>query len=328
MCLIGHIKQIQGVNIMDKLLELKIEIAKIDVKISRGFDVARETDNWDAYRPERVWLDNQRLRLIWEYAQAGGNIYTKTITGYSEGVSHYDIDDALVKEFGDKVTPDSESGMFSITTTEDVLADVELFLKDKYSGLKYDVRETDPDCIGVNELGNWCQSEAFLKKHGIELEDEEKPQIYATTITVLTSHDPGEKIDAVDLVSRAAFFDGAIKIDTNKRLANKQEIEKSGDFFADTLEVNKKYALVYEVGKTISEEEGSQSLQSFDEKKEAIEYAKAHLKHNPEDEIWVDRWISSLEDGDYDIDETFETIKFENGQPVVNYKSYFGEDDQ
>jgi len=98
------------------------------------------------------------------------NAFNITITGYHEedNVSHYDIDDALEKEFGDIIKCDSEGGRFFAYCNKNSLTMITNWLKTNFTGL--DFNHYDEDDVQNPYFSNWTAAETYCKENGIEAE--------------------------------------------------------------------------------------------------------------------------------------------------------------
>ena len=135
---------------------------------SQVWQVASDRDAFEAesYREERDRLTRLREQAMTDYVEAGGVIFDRMITGYAEGVDHYDIDDALREQFENRVNPDSESSELFVYLSSVDEKDILEFLNRHYPTLKY--RATDMTEQEIPGIGNWPAAREFLRKLGIE----------------------------------------------------------------------------------------------------------------------------------------------------------------
>ena len=116
-----------------------------------------------------------RNKAIPELIDLGYPVYTVMITGCSpsDGPSNYEVEDAVVKKFGDRVLPDSEHSQLFIMTTladrDEVLAyvrevagigDVRLYGGDVYKSEFSAYEDVTPVISG---MGNWAAAKKFLE---------------------------------------------------------------------------------------------------------------------------------------------------------------------
>lgn len=107
-----------------------------------------------------------------------------------EDISHYDIDDAIRKNYPkSQVQTDSESSQFYCYTSSQWLEDVKNYLKENYPSLGFSVSDDNDNYI--TPFANWGEAEEYVKKNNIEI-----PPIY---------------IGADALINKLDEFDSKIK---------------------------------------------------------------------------------------------------------------------
>jgi len=170
--------------------DFMINIALRNVEDSLRYDICAEHDCF--YEPvmkaRRLQLGKEVMRLKFAYAHKFDDAYEMRLVGCLTDedmkTSHYQIDDALRKEFGSLVTTDSESGGFFTNCTRNSLEAVQTFLAEKYPHLDYNVYDCMDDEVKLNQHpkdrlphpiifpptipGLSLRSAEILKKHGIE----------------------------------------------------------------------------------------------------------------------------------------------------------------
>ena len=91
------------------------------------------------------------------------------ISGFekNDDISHYDIDKAVKKEFGDKISTDSESGQFYAYCNAKHVADITSWLHSNYPtlGLKFYENDTPSNPY----FDNWTHAEHFCKENEFEV---------------------------------------------------------------------------------------------------------------------------------------------------------------
>ena len=96
-----------------------------------------------------------------------------TLTGYesNENISHYDIDDAIIKHFKDAVgvVTDSEGGQFFCYVTKDTEDDVTAFLKENYKTLSFERTSSDEDDDVLTPFPNWAFALEHCKANELEV---------------------------------------------------------------------------------------------------------------------------------------------------------------
>ena len=107
-------------------------------------------------------------KLKFEVSQIPEYIDT-TIQGFEENndISHYDIDKAVKKKFGDKISTDSESGQFYAYCNETVLSDIIEWLGNNYPTLVLEFYKSDNPRNPYFE--NWTAAEHFCKENEFEV---------------------------------------------------------------------------------------------------------------------------------------------------------------
>jgi len=136
-----------------------IKIALRNREDSLRFDISQQYDCWDepTMKARRLQLDTEIHRLKFMYARKFDDAYVMRLIGCLTDedmeTSHYQIDDALRKEFGDLVSTDSESGGFFTDCTRNALEAVEAFLAEKYPHLDFGVYDCmhDEAKLGTSE---------------------------------------------------------------------------------------------------------------------------------------------------------------------------------
>lgn len=109
----------------------------------------------------------------------GYPVYTVMITGCSpsDGPGNYEVEDAVVLKFGDRVLPDSEHSQLFIMTTPADQDEVLAYVREvagvgkvyTYGGDVYDseFHAYDEDTPHIAGLGNWSSARKFLEDNKI-----------------------------------------------------------------------------------------------------------------------------------------------------------------
>ena len=143
---------------VDKLAILKVQEARF-WQLCRDINSNALTEKYRKFIEEMVQIEKTELSDL---------IFDVSITGYSERVSHYDIDDDLKAHFGDKVRADSEGAMFAAYTKKENLEEVLDYLK-KYSSLAIEC-DSNLD-YNVGYFINWSHAENYAKENNLIIPD-------------------------------------------------------------------------------------------------------------------------------------------------------------
>ena len=165
--------------------DFTIKIALRHREDSLRFDISQQYDCWDEpnMKARRLQLGTEICRLKFMYARKFDDAYELRLIGCLSDedmeTTHYQIDDALRKEFGSAVSTDSESGGFFTDCTRKSLEVVQRFLAEKYPHLKYSVNDcmddeaklgTDPFMIFPPSIPGVAayQADTILRENGID----------------------------------------------------------------------------------------------------------------------------------------------------------------
>lgn len=151
---------------MEKQLKERIDrLAILKVQEAKFWQLCRDVNSevlTEKYRKFKAELD--QIEKV-EFSDLN---YDVSITGFSSKISHYDIDDDLVKVFGDKVRADSEGSMFSTYVRKANLEEVLEYLK-KYDSLKVECVSNLDYVVGY--FTNWSEAERYAKENNLVIPD-------------------------------------------------------------------------------------------------------------------------------------------------------------
>lgn len=154
------------------LNELLIAVAVTSAKDHILWEINNKQDTWDTpeSKQEYASIQAEKKTATDAYIAAGGLVTNRSVTGFHGGnLSHYDIDGAISKKFGKKVSPDSESGGFYAYTDASVINELVAFLKKNFPGLEFSVNE-DNNSPNPMEISNWNSAERILENAGVTVD--------------------------------------------------------------------------------------------------------------------------------------------------------------
>ena len=158
---------------MSDLNKHLIAIAVASAKDHILWEINNTQNTWETPESEREYatIEADKKAATNAYIADGGLVTNRSFTGFHGGdLSHYDIDEAIVKKFGrDRVCADSESGGFFAYTDASVADELDAFLKDKFPGLEYGIH-VDNDPRPLNGGSSWMAHREFLKKAGVTVD--------------------------------------------------------------------------------------------------------------------------------------------------------------
>jgi hypothetical protein len=151
---------------MSKLQTALIAVAVASAKDHILWEINNANDTWSTPESKNEYANiiAEKDAAIAAYIAAGGLVTNVSIIGAltgGSGMSHYDIDDAVKKEFGDRVCADSESGGFYLYTDATVAGEVVAFLGENYPDLHFSSSRDDENTHPLL-MTNWNTAEAIL----------------------------------------------------------------------------------------------------------------------------------------------------------------------
>lgn len=247
---------------MKPLLERKIELAilKEQAEIVRKFLVddlrnyrhPSELSNNESYLQPIEQYHNMMHQKVDEYEKTQFSDLSNevSINGYSEDVSHYDIDTALENVFDGLVRTDSESGGFYAYTSEDNVDEVSAWLKKNYPTLKFDTRVKDKTTIFVN-YWDWHN---LLKEHNVVV-----PNPIETLLSKLNEIEEMKK--KIQEMGKSIFDDANEFAKTEMTLLSEEEKAKYKKIALDSVE--EAYGNVTEEDDVIDKEGEIETIENY-----------------------------------------------------------------
>lgn len=111
-------------------------------------------------------IDEKKNKYIIDNFQNDERYFDTQISGYAEGTSHYDIDDALKMEFGERINCDSESGAFFSYCKEENIEKISNFLKENFEGLEFNVIKRKNPKLSI--FVNWSSAERYVRERNLK----------------------------------------------------------------------------------------------------------------------------------------------------------------
>lgn len=192
--LAGVVGEYLNLNIdRERMKAASIEFAQVGVMESKAWERAGSLSAFDSqgYNRHIGAINERRKRAVEEFIGAGGLILD-TCLYHSAGdhVDHRPLDARLAKEFGDRVSAESEFDILRIYFNSRDKDKIVSFLKDD---LMLEIDEVDDifdeEDYDIPGLGGWDSSKIFLELEGVEEE--------AFDCTDINPERTEEEIDAI-----------------------------------------------------------------------------------------------------------------------------------
>lgn len=166
----------------EQILEVKIEIAKMVIELDQFWNKVYRNNAEPSLKNKeeyRIFSQSQRQKII--ALLPPDMVIDSDVTGFCRDVSHYDIDDEIVKHFP-YVIADSESGQFFAYCNSFQAESISDFLKQKFPSLEFKIsKRKNPEDFQNPFFPNSGYAYRFLKEMNIDV-----PEVSSDKIPVVS----------------------------------------------------------------------------------------------------------------------------------------------